>query len=159
MILFYPYLCFHAAQRPSNHHHSIATIIQAEIYNGTGSSSDRQQLFPEFNVLPDLPYEQGGVVDPANIPPDVINRECRDDTSLRHMILEKRVPTIESIYLFMENLKYRACYPEECDIIALVYVNRLMRGNESQARVPVTAMVRSPFVHSSFRICKLHCAA
>ena len=106
----------------------------------------RKELFLEFDVLPTLPYDQGGVVDPALIPEEVLSRECRDDTSLRRMILEQRVPTIQTIYLFMDNLKYRACYPEECDIIALVYLNRLMRptrGNPQPGPFPVTSLVRS----------------
>ena len=119
-----------------------STILQAEICNDLRLPSERRSIYPDFNVVPDMPYEQGGMVDPTLIPEEVLNRECRGDRPLREMILANMVPTIESISMFMGNLKYRAQYPDECDIIALVYLNRLMRGSETQAAFPLTAMVR-----------------
>lgn len=99
-------------------------------------------MYSDFDVIPELPYEQGGMVDSSLIPDDVLYRETCRDKPLRKLILANKIPTIDTISMFMSNLKYRAQYPDECDIIAYVYLNRLMRESDTQAAFRFTAQVR-----------------
>lgn len=110
----------------------IAAIIQAQIFEDEKCSDDVKSQFPVFQVEVELSPEYGGVV--ASVSEAVLNHETANDQELREKIVKGVVPTIDTILRFIRYLFLRAKYTPECNIIALVYVNRL----SSAASLPLT---------------------
>lgn len=73
----------------------------------------------ETGLLP----EEGGVV--HQIAPEVLEFETRNDEDLRDRILRFEVPTIDTIYRYIVTIIDRAHYSLECNILALIYINRM----------------------------------
>lgn len=84
------------------HEISIANIVQNEIFEDSGKES----LHPEFNLEIQLPYENGGHVDPAD-KPDILDGETFDDPELKERILAGIVPLVDTITRQMNNVILR----------------------------------------------------
>ena len=72
---------------------SIAVILQTQIFEDFGKES----LHPEFHLEIELPYENGGHVDPEDIKAEVLDGETFDNPALRERILAGVVPLKDSI--------------------------------------------------------------
>lgn len=102
---------------------SVAALMQAQICDCVDASIESTLKYSEFNVVPDLPPERGGTVD--IIPPEILIKETACDDRLRELILAHRVPTIDTVCKYMLLIREYAQYSVECNIIALIYLNRL----------------------------------
>eukprot|EP01038_Epipyxis_sp_PR26KG_P006195 gene6195-8532_t len=100
----------------------IAAIMQAQIFEddlSDLSSADH----PEFDVVTTLCAEYGGHLE--HVPECILNHETLNDTELREKIIGGVVPTVDTIFRFINFLSVNAKYSLECNIISLIYVNRL----------------------------------
>ena len=79
----------------------------------------------DFNVVPELPPELGGVFT-SPIPEKLIEKESQDNEDLRQKLKDGRIPLIDNICRFLLYINYKANYSLECNLIALVYVNRIV---------------------------------
>eukprot|EP00607_Mallomonas_marina_P009022 CAMPEP_0182418982 /NCGR_PEP_ID=MMETSP1167-20130531/3359_1 /TAXON_ID=2988 /ORGANISM="Mallomonas Sp, Strain CCMP3275" /LENGTH=289 /DNA_ID=CAMNT_0024593505 /DNA_START=82 /DNA_END=951 /DNA_ORIENTATION=- len=103
----------------------LAAVLQAQICEDgnqicdDGSSASHVE-FMAFDVIPELKPEFGGpIINPSE---HVLDSE---DEVLNQKILAGAAPTIDTIYRYF-NLIYRAAhYSPECNIIALIYINRI----------------------------------
>lgn len=112
---------------------------------GGANTRPENNRFPEFNLMVSLSPELGG--DPPTIPEQILYHECMNDDLLREKLLDRSVPTVDTLYrynciifhilisfLFQYfNLRSRffslldgtGRYSPECNIIALVLLNRI----------------------------------
>jgi len=106
----------------------LASIIQAQISDDYENMNDPEYVeYPEFNISFDaLSPENGG--DFEVIPEHILSREV-DDDELRHRIVGNRVPLLYTVFRFLRYLYTGARYSPECNIMALVYINRLTSMN------------------------------
>lgn len=102
----------------------IASILQAQVYEDQIScpTVEQRNLAPEFNFIPQLSPELGGV---CEVSEEVLDRESRKDEMLRAEMMAGTVPSVNCIYRFISFLHNHAKYPAECNIVALVYINRM----------------------------------
>lgn len=56
----------------------------------------------------------------------MVERECQDNDSLRRKLKNGSLPLLDSICRFLLYINYKAKYSLECNLIALVYVNRIV---------------------------------
>ena len=90
-----------------------------------GSGQPPRAIYTEFNAIPDLPLEFGGPCRPSKIPHDVLLRERQSDEKMYEEILAGRVPTVDTIFKYMMYVKTRAGYSTECNVFALIYINKM----------------------------------
>ena len=81
--------------------YSIAAILQAQIFED--DSKPNKNMYPHFNVMPDLPPEYGGHINAADLPESILIQETINDYHLREKIIQGIVPTVDTIFrcLFM----------------------------------------------------------
>lgn len=130
----------HSIKNPNQHQvlFCLATVLQAQIfedlprvedlsltlpYTDTVFNPHRVLPHPEFDINPLLSPENGGVL--VEVPLAVVDKEAAEDPALKSKLLSGEVPLLDSLYRFMCYLQDRAKYPVECNIIALVYLNRI----------------------------------
>ena len=104
---------------------SDASSISGPSQGQSQGSQASRKTFSEFNAIPSLPIDCGGPCHPSQISPTVLEREMNTDESMYDEILTGRVPTIDTIHRFMCYLNHRAGFSTECNVIALMYVNRI----------------------------------
>lgn len=80
-------------------------------------------LHPEFDHIPDLTPECGGVVDV--LPDAIVDSDAYDDEDLRWKLQNNIVPSVDTITRYISYLSMCIRLTPEVNIIALVYVNRL----------------------------------
>lgn len=81
---------------------SIASIIQAQIFEDFSFSDELKNKYPEYNVDVKLPPEYGGVME--TVPESILNHETMNDMELRERILKGYVPTIDTIFRFVDSI-------------------------------------------------------
>lgn len=74
---------------------SISAVIQAHIFQDDHAPEEAKVLFPQFNVIPDLPPENGGHM--SVIPEHVLVQESCNDQALRAQLENLVVPTMDTI--------------------------------------------------------------
>ena len=79
--------------------------------------------YPIFDVIPQIRAEYGGEV--ATLTEEQLEADAQNDAFLREKLVNKVVPTVDTIVRFMKLLHGCAKYSTECNIIALVYLNRM----------------------------------
>lgn len=99
----------------------IAAIIQAQIFEDL--TAPRALQGEDFILLVALASEQGGPLD--CIPVALLAHESMHDHALRAALLSHQVPTCETVYSYLLLLSRAAGFGAECNVIALVYVNRI----------------------------------
>ena len=77
---------------------SLASVVQAQICEDDDSIPANTCPSSDFDIIPDLPVEQGGVVTRVSL--HILNQETRDDDVLRDKIVRGKVPTIDTIYRY-----------------------------------------------------------
>lgn len=87
------------------------------------ASADIKALHPEFDIIPDLKPECGGVMD--SVPDHVLESDAPDDDDLRFKLMHNIVPSVDTITRYIGFLSMCIKLTPEVNIIALVYVNRL----------------------------------
>jgi len=102
----------------------ISCILQAELFDDLADSAVGSQLHPELVINTTLPPHLGGLVE--CVPEDILERECRDDPELRREIEHGQVPTVDTILRFISWLHQSAKYSAQCNIIAFIYIKRMM---------------------------------
>ena len=105
--------------------------------------------YTEFNAIPDLPLEFGGPCHPSKIPHDVLLRERQSDEKMYEEVLAGRVPTVDTIFKYMMYLKTRAGYSTDCNVFALMYINKMcsvttMQGTKSNYPQPNLSTTNLP---------------
>mmetsp|Transcript_45355 Transcript_45355/g.33138 ORF Transcript_45355/g.33138 Transcript_45355/m.33138 type:complete len:420 (-) Transcript_45355:823-2082(-) len=103
----------------------IGATIQAQIFDDLFIADKSKGTPLEFNLLTGLSPEDGGIT--YFISEQVLDFETQFDDELREKILSMEVPTIDTIYRFIVTVINRACYSIECNILALIYVNRMTK--------------------------------
>jgi hypothetical protein len=115
----------------------ISAILQAQIFDDEGCSEINKNKYPEFNLLTSLPPELGGLYSSAQeMSESVLHHETVNDSRLREKILNGSVPTIDTIFRFINHIFDQSKYSPECNIISLIYVNRLT----SASKTPLTML-------------------
>ena len=76
--------------------YSIAAIIQAQIFDDV--SATNKDVYPQFNIMPNLPPELGGHINASQVPKSVLIQETINDSRLREKIIEGSVPTVDTIF-------------------------------------------------------------
>lgn len=106
----------------------LSSIMQTQIRDDEDAHTDFN-LFPEFDVdFPSLGTSMGGDFETINeIPAALMDRE---DVMTKPYILAGRVPMFFTVFRFMVHLHEQIQYDRECNIIALVYVNRITTAND-----------------------------
>jgi hypothetical protein len=106
---------------------SIATVIQAQVFRDLGATPERIQLLslhPEFNILSCIPaglFEGGR--DSALLAPQ--SAMVTSDEALRAEVAAGTVPSTDVICRLLNHIGSCAKYSTECNIIALIYLNRI----------------------------------
>mmetsp|Transcript_28647 Transcript_28647/g.48356 ORF Transcript_28647/g.48356 Transcript_28647/m.48356 type:complete len:345 (-) Transcript_28647:343-1377(-) len=105
----------------------LSSIVQTQIKEDENSQSEFTP-YPEFDVpLPSLGTSMGGdFASISEIPPSLMERE---DEVTKPYILEGRVPMFFTVFRFMIHLHEQIKYDRECNIMALVYLNRITTAN------------------------------
>jgi hypothetical protein len=75
---------------------SMATTVQAQIFEDLDVSADMKGGHDEFDVQPMLPPEYGGAY--STIAMDVLDRETTGDQALYDQLVRGTVPTIDSVF-------------------------------------------------------------
>lgn len=99
--------------------------MQAQIFEDESAALLRGE---EFEVEIALASEYGGPLE--SIPEHILQHETLNDASLREKLLRGVVPTCDTIYRFLALLSSSACYSAQCNIIALIYLNRITSRNK-----------------------------
>lgn len=102
---------------------SLASVIQAQIVEDDDQPPINKALHPEFDLTPIIKPEYGG--DGPVLTKEMIDIDAPDDPVLRHKLQSRLVPTVDTIVRFMKLLQGCAKYSVECNILALVYMNRM----------------------------------
>jgi len=103
----------------------ISCILQAELFDDLAEAAHYPpSLNPELNIVTALPPHLGGLQ--PRIPDDVLARETADDMELRVQLLAGNVPTVDTILRFISWLHQSAKYSAQCNIIAFIYIKRMM---------------------------------
>lgn len=114
----------------------ISAIIQAQIYEDEEATIEDKKKHPEFDLQISLPTELGGVYQcSSDMSDSLLRHETVNDDCLRQKILEGSVPTVDTIFRFIYFIYDRAKYSAECNIITLIYINRL---TSAANRTPLT---------------------
>ena len=92
----------------------------------TASTSTAATKYTEFNAIPDLPSDLGGSCHPSQINCEVFLQEMQSDDSFYEHVLAGVLPTIDTIFRFMNYVYRRAGYAVECNVIALIFLNRVI---------------------------------
>jgi len=101
-------------------------VLQSQICEdeNLNSESVEANLFEEFNRIPELSSEFSAlgcrVEDSHALSNDAVN-----DQALQQKILTGTVPSLQTIYRFLSIIYSAAQYSPECNIIALIYINRM----------------------------------
>mmetsp|Transcript_7260 Transcript_7260/g.7343 ORF Transcript_7260/g.7343 Transcript_7260/m.7343 type:complete len:481 (-) Transcript_7260:770-2212(-) len=105
----------------------LSTVLQAQIFEDLSASDECKAMYPEFNVFPTaLPVDL--------LSSEMVLRESENDKELSLELLAGNVPTLDTIYSYIRLIKERSSYPTECNIIALIYTNRVT----SMSSLPLT---------------------
>jgi regulation of enolase protein 1 (concanavalin A-like superfamily) len=105
----------------------ISVMIQAQIFEDLNVPEEYKGQNPEFDVDSTLlPIELESS--------EVLVRESENDIELCQQLRLGNVPTLDTIYRYIRLLKERSGYPAECNIIALIYTNRIT----SMSSIPLT---------------------
>lgn len=75
-----------------------------------------------------MPPHLGGVVDSYSS--DVLDFEAYKDDELREKIVAGHVPTIDTIKRFFSMISHCARYSPQCNVVALIYINRITSKNK-----------------------------
>eukprot|EP00401_Gymnodinium_catenatum_P076605 CAMPEP_0117526128 /NCGR_PEP_ID=MMETSP0784-20121206/36127_1 /TAXON_ID=39447 /ORGANISM="" /LENGTH=338 /DNA_ID=CAMNT_0005322349 /DNA_START=17 /DNA_END=1030 /DNA_ORIENTATION=- len=115
----------------------IACILQSNIFDDTFKVASRRASQPmapavhsEFEMYTLLPTHLGGLQHPATIPHNILAKETQNDPELLEKILNGEVPTVDTILRFLAWLHESAAYSSECNIMAFVYLKRLMNAGK-----------------------------
>lgn len=115
----------------------IACILQSNIFDDTFKVAKRRAsqpmalaLHPEFEMYTLLPTHLGGLQHPATIPHNILAKETQNDPELLEKILNGEVPTVDTILRFLAWLHESAAYSSECNIMAFVYLKRLINAGK-----------------------------
>lgn len=101
----------------------LASVIQARICDDETLSVQPKPLFLDFDIIPDLSPELGGPM--TSISEELLDQESAGDDLLRGKIVNGITPTIDTIYRYLNLIYQTAKYSPECNIIALIYINRM----------------------------------
>ena len=105
----------------------MSTVLQAQIFEDLNAADEFKGQYPEFDVTPTtLPFDLKSS--------EMLLRESENDKELSQQLLAGNVPTLDTIYSYIRLLKERSGYPTECNIIALIYTNRIT----SMSSLPLT---------------------
>ena len=93
--------------------------------------------------------EFGGPCRPSKIPHDVLLRERQSDEKMYEEVLAGRVPTVDTIFKYMMYLKTRSGYSIDCNVFALMYINKMcsvttMQGTKSNYPQPNLSTTNLP---------------
>jgi hypothetical protein len=108
----------HTISNPNCEHilFCMSSMLQAQIFDDLNATGKSQ--YPEFDVIPTML--------PTELPSsEILLRESESDTELCQQLRLGNVPTLDTIYNYICLLKERSGYPTECNIIALIYTNRI----------------------------------
>jgi hypothetical protein len=104
-------------------YYSIGAILQAQIFDDDEDPSLTKGGYPEFDIDVQLNPELGGHRDV--VPEHILNYETLSDNDLRVKLLAGTVPTVDTVYRFLYFLNASAKFSAQCNIISLIYLNRL----------------------------------
>jgi len=106
---------------------SIGAVLQAQMFDDFYNEDFSSVEYPEFDINVILSDEYGG--DRETIPEEILHHETLNDNELRELLTEKALPTVDTIYRFFKYIMVLADYSIECNILALVYINRITMKN------------------------------
>jgi hypothetical protein len=75
---------------------SIGAVLQAQMYDDIYNPEFSSEPFPEFDLPINLLPEYGGERD--EIPEEILNHETLNDNELRELLLQKALPTVDTLY-------------------------------------------------------------
>lgn len=101
----------------------LASVLQAQLVEDDELPPEIRNMHPVFNLIPQIKAEYGGVVEHVTEESALV--DAPDDPVLRAKLLNKSVPHVDTIVRFMKLLQQCGKYSEECNILALVYLNRM----------------------------------
>lgn len=70
-------------------------MIQAQIFEDHSLPEERKHFSQEFNVMPHLPPEYGGSLEEISM--SVLLQETCNDEALRALVMQRVVPTVDTI--------------------------------------------------------------
>jgi hypothetical protein len=143
----------------------IATVIQAQICEDLSSAFVNIEGFKDFDIIPELPPESGGIpfssdsnsfietglctkslidlddetnsfCSNATDTSQTSSKEISNKSILREKFLSGAVPSLTVIYNFLRHIFIMTNYSPECNIVALYYINRI----RIEYRMPVTSI-------------------
>lgn len=103
---------------------SLAIAIQAQVYDDHAAAAELPELYPEFGssaALDDLLTRNEGEF------PGVAARRMSFDMSLK--IRDGTVPSLNVVYSFLVECYNKKHYSDECNIIAIIYLYRMLSPN------------------------------
>jgi hypothetical protein len=106
----------------------VAAVIQAQIFDDYTSNevkiAEIESKYTEFSCVPSLPTHLGGdFVEP--ISDELLQREASGNNKLFDYLRLGIVPPLYTVYKFLIFVNINAKYSMECNIIALVFLNRV----------------------------------
>eukprot|EP01031_Cornospumella_fuschlensis_P027136 gene27136-32780_t len=108
----------------------IGALIQAQIFDDSDCRNLPRDAHPEFEMSLILDGNLGGPIE--KIPDHILAHETVNDTELRDKLLAGLVPTVDSIYRFISYLHLSAKFSAQCNIIALIYMNRITASKSNR---------------------------
>lgn len=100
----------------------LASVLQAQIAEDSMFPEDLKRRHPQFDLMPHLSPELGGVVEVTR---DCLDADAPEDSDLRYKLENEMVPSVETIARYISMLAQSSKAEPETNIIALIYVNRL----------------------------------
>jgi hypothetical protein len=99
--------------------YSIAAIIQAQIFDDDRDPTSKRDLFNDFQLKLET--------DVKNIPvnEESLQQQCLEDAELRDKLLRGQLPSVSTIYHFLSYINTTARYSPPCNIVAMIYLNRV----------------------------------
>lgn len=109
----------------------IACVLQAIIFDSSvdPNSAALRNVNKELEMVTTLSEEYGGLCE--KIPEYVLMRETPNDPELYQKIVSLEVPTVDSILRFIVYIQRSAKFSPECNIIAFIYIKRLLASNNT----------------------------